>query len=213
MKAEDIARYLQENPAFFERHAEMLSQIHVPHPHGGRAIPLVERQVLALREKNRVLEAKLAELIRYGEENDALGEKVHRLALALAGARDLDALLHALYFNLREDFSLPHVALRVWRGVLDRTEGEQVSDELVAFAEGLDQPYCGPNANAEAVRWFGESAPHIRSCALVRLVDDDGVFGMLALGAEDPQRFYPEMGVLYLRRIGELAAAALARLV
>ena len=33
------------------------------------------------------------------------------------------------------------------------------------------------------------------------------VFGLLALGSEDPKRFFPEMGTLYLRRIGELCAA------
>jgi len=212
MKSEDIARYLQENPAFFELHAELLSQIHVPHPHGGRAIPLVERQVVALRDKNRVLETKLGELIRFGEENDALGEKVHRLALALIAARDLDALLAVLDLNLREDFSVPHVAVRLWRGNPPVIEGEPVSAEMIDYAAQLDQPYCGPAANPEAVRWFGEAAPHVRSCACVRLADESGVFGMLVLGAEDPQRFYPEMGVLYLRRIGELAAATIARL-
>ena len=35
-------------------------------------------------------------------------------------------------------------------------------------------------------------------------------FGLLALGSEDAKRFYAEMGTLYLRRIGELVAAALA---
>ena len=34
---------------------------------------------------------------------------------------------------------------------------------------------------------------------------------VLALGSEEPQRFYPEMGTLYLERIGEVAAAALNR--
>ena len=33
------------------------------------------------------------------------------------------------------------------------------------------------------------------------------VFGMLVLGSEDAKRFFPEMGTLYLRRIGELCAA------
>jgi uncharacterized protein len=32
-------------------------------------------------------------------------------------------------------------------------------------------------------------------------------FGLLALGSEDAKRFYPDMGTLYLRRIGELCAA------
>jgi len=29
---------------------------------------------------------------------------------------------------------------------------------------------------------------------------------LLALGSEDAERFYPEMGTLYLRRIGDLCA-------
>jgi hypothetical protein len=41
----------------------------------------------------------------------------------------------------------------------------------------------------------------------------DQTFGMLALAAEDLLRFYPEMGTLYLKRMGEMAAAALLRFV
>jgi uncharacterized protein YigA (DUF484 family) len=40
---------------------------------------------------------------------------------------------------------------------------------------------------------------------------DGGVFGLLALASEDPQRFFPEMGTLYLKRLAELISAALAR--
>jgi uncharacterized protein YigA (DUF484 family) len=53
---------------------------------------------------------------------------------------------------------------------------------------------------------FHDAAEHIRSLALVPL-GQTAVFGLLALGSEDPKRFYPEMGTLYLRRIGELCAA------
>ena len=56
MKAEDVARYLRDNPGFFEDYADVLAQIYIPHPHGGRAIPLSDRQMLTLREKSRTLE-------------------------------------------------------------------------------------------------------------------------------------------------------------
>jgi len=216
MKAEDVARYLTENPEFFDRYSEMLSQISISNPHGGRAIPLSDRQVLTLREKNKVLEAKLSELIQFGEENDAIGDKMHRLALALLASRELPALLSALYYNLREDFTVPHVALRVWRGhdaahrAQTVPEFRAVSGELIQYATGLAQPYCGPSGNAEAAGWFGEAASHIRSVALMPLKDQE-CFGMLALGSEDAMRFYPEMGTLYLKRLGELAGASLAR--
>jgi len=79
MKAEEVVRYLEDHPGFFEDYAELLAQIYIPHPHGGRAIPIAERQILTLREKSKMLEGKLAELIQFGEENDAIGERMHRL--------------------------------------------------------------------------------------------------------------------------------------
>jgi uncharacterized protein YigA (DUF484 family) len=213
LKAEDVARYLQENPIFFDEHVDLLAQINVPHPHGGQAIPLSDRQVLGLREKSRALEAKLAELIQFGEENDVISERVHRLAVAMLAARTLPTLLHELYFNLREDFAVPHAALRLWRGTGDAPEFQTVSDALREYAADLDAPFCGPNANFEAVSWFGDATPHIRSVAFMPLRELDETFGMLALAAEDLLRFYPEMGTLYLKRMGEMASAALLRFV
>ena len=210
MKSDDIARYLKENPAFFEQYADMLADIHVPHPHGGRAIPLSDRQVLSLREKNRALESRLSELLQIGEENDAISEKMHRLTLALLSAPDLESLMSMLYLHLREDFSVPHSALRIWSTTGSSAEFNPVSDELKRQAASLAQPFCGPSGNAEAAAWFGEGASHVRSVAYMALRDRE-CFGMLALGSEDVLRFYPEMGTLYLKRLGDLAGAALLR--
>ena len=41
--------------------------------------------------------------------------------------------------------------------------------------------------------------------------DGGGTIGMVALGSEENQRFYADMGTLYLERIGEMVSAALAR--
>jgi hypothetical protein len=212
MKAEEVVRYLQDNPGFFEDYAEMLAQIYIPHPHGGRAIPIAERQILTLREKSRMLEGKLSELILFGEENDAIGEKMHRLCLALFPARDLQAMLQALYYNLREDFAVPHAALRVWRGAGEGAEFVPVGDAMRQYAGSLEHPLCGADATPEMLSWFGDTAAQLRSIACVALRDGSAeCFGMLALASEDPKRFYPEMGTLYLKRLGELLSAALQR--
>src|SRR3954468_4124059 len=147
MTPEDVAMFLRTHPQFFDQHAELLEKIHVPHPHGGRAISLAERQTVALREKARLLEGKLSELIRFGEENDAISEKVHRLAVALVGARDFPALTQSLYFHLREDFAVPHVALRVWgKSVpVDFAESLPVDEAQRRFVETLGAPQCGPS--------------------------------------------------------------------
>jgi uncharacterized protein len=211
MNADDLARFLRANPQFFDHHPELLEAIQVPHPYGGRAIPLAERQAVALREKARTLEGRLAELLANGTQNDAISEKVHRLAVALVGARDFPALMRSLYFHLGEDFAVPHVALRVWGKAVpaDFEEAKPVGEREREQAALMGAPHCGPAQGNAFTAWFGDAAEHMRSLALVPL-GETAVFGVLALGSEDPKRFYPEMGTLYLRRIGELCAAGVA---
>src|SRR5207302_11028600 len=142
MNAEEIAHFLRSHPQFFDQHPELLESILVPHPYGGRAIPLAERQAVALRDKARLLEGRLGELIRFGEENDAISEKVHRLAVALVGARDFPALARSLYFHLREDFAVPHVALRIWgKSVpVDFEEAAPIGDAERRHADAMGGP-------------------------------------------------------------------------
>ena len=54
--AKEVAEYLKKNPKFFEDYADIIAEIFVPHPHGGHAIPIAERQILTLREKNHLEE-------------------------------------------------------------------------------------------------------------------------------------------------------------
>ncbi len=214
MSAEAVAQYLQANPQFFEQYADLLAEIFVPHPHGGRTISLNERQMLTLRDKNKQLERKLGELLAYGEENDVISEKMHRLSVGLIAAETFQAVVHLLNFHLRDDFSIPHVALRLWNkpeGVEDLPEFAAVSEELQVFAETLNKPYCGSTSGFGTASWFGEHAPHIRSQALIALRNGGGTIGMIAMGSEDVQRFYADMGTLYLERLGEMVSAALAR--
>jgi len=208
---DEIARFLRGHPQFFDEHPELLESIYVPHPHGGRAIALSERQILGLREKAKMLEAKLAELIRLATENEAIAEKVHRLALALIAAHDFTSTVQAVYFHLREDFAVPHVALRIWGKPVPAgaPEGIVLDGELRGTIESIGAPQCGPAAGNPFLDWFGEAREHVRSVALVPLGQTRS-FGLLAFGAEDPQRFYAEMGTLFLRRIGELVGGALA---
>jgi len=213
LSSEDVSQFLRDNPQFFEEHADMLAEIYVSHPHGGRAIPISERQIVTLRDKNRILEDKLRELVRFGEENDAISEKMHRLAIVLLTFTRLDNLLHGLTFNLREDFAVPHVALRLWNvasGGVELPELAPASADIHAIAESLPHPYCGPHIADEIKNWFGEDATRLRSFAMVPLRAAQTI-GLLVMGSEDLQRFYPEMGTLYLKRLGELASTALAR--
>src|SRR5688572_7406780 len=169
MTPDAVASYLQEHIEFFEQYADLLADIYIPHPHGGRAIPISERQILTLRERCKQLETRLREVIRFGEENDAIGEKVQRLALAPLAAADTATLVNAADFNLREDFAIPHVALRLWpaRGEADSGQLPAASTGLREYVGGLAAPYCGAHVPAEAVtELFGEAAQQLKSFSI-----------------------------------------------
>lgn len=208
---DQVAQFLRDNPEFFSHYGDLLTQINVPHPHSGQAISIGERQVMLLRDRARNLENKLKEFIQFAEENDAIGEKMHSLALGLMRAKTLPAALQSLYLNLTENFAIPHVTVRVWGGASqDLPEFAPVSEDIRILKGSLAQPQCGHAAPEEVRGWFGETGAHLQSFALTPL-KEEGVDGMLVLASEDPKRFYPEMGTLYLTWLGQLTAGAISR--
>jgi uncharacterized protein YigA (DUF484 family) len=71
-------------------------------------------------------------------------------------------------------------------------------------------PYVGAHPVYGTNLWFGEHAPHLKSYAMVPL-KTSGVFGVLLLASENSERFYTGMGTMFLSRIGDVLAVALAR--
>jgi hypothetical protein len=202
MRAEEVALYLRDNPQFFEDHADTLAQISLPHPHGGRTISLSERQLLALREKNKELEKKLREMISIAQENDALQHKVHDFVIALFAARDLATLQETIPHLLRDIFAIPHTVLHLW-------QTNPPSAEVLAFADSQAQPVCLHHPAHDTAAWFGERAPQLHSYAYLPLHEDSETIGLLVLASEDKQRFYPEMGTVFLQRIAQAVSSAL----
>jgi uncharacterized protein len=212
MNSEDVARYLKAHPEFFEEYAELLGSIYIPHPHGGRAIPLSERQVLTLREKGKVLEGKLRELVQFGEENDSISERLHRVTLAMLKARDIAGLLDALYGTLQADFAISAAAVRAWPNApaSERIEFAAVSPEARVFAESLSEPYFSTQPMFESGAWVGNEEQGVASLAYLPLRAEKP-FGVLVLGSDDAERFAPDKGTLYLTRLSEAVSMALTR--
>lgn len=211
---DQVSEYLRDHPQFFEHQPALLAEMYLPSPHGSGTVSLAERQQLAQRDRIRVLEAKMAKLLQFGEENDATSDKVHKLSLGLLAAQSLDVLLQLLTHTLREDFAIPHAGIRLWANPHNasdqaNTAFQPVDAELQSWTQSLLTPYCGHKPGLELDSWFGENAAP-KSFALIALRGEK-VFGLLAMAADDEQRFYPDMGTMYLKRIGELISAALLR--
>jgi uncharacterized protein len=213
LDSNSVARYLAENPHFFEEHAELMAGLKLTSPVGGRTISLQERQMEVLREKIKALELRLASLLRIGQENDEIIEKFQAWTCSLLQARNDVDLPHVLIDGLRTIFAVPHATLRIW-GVAQEFShtwfAEETSQDARIFANGMDAPYCGPNNDFEAASWL-DDAPSVQSIAILplRAADAPEAFGLLVLGSPAPERFTADMGTDFLTKIGETTSAAL----
>lgn len=217
---ESVARYLQLNPDFFERHQPLLARLRLPHARTGATISLVERQVEVLREKQSGVEQKLAEFVRVARANDAIADKLQKFTRRLLRASTRDQALAAVEASLREDFDAFNSTLLL----IGAPVAEEASQHFVRtvsaddaglksfdslFASG--KPRCGQARDSQRELLFGADAASIGSVALVPLMDKSGVLGLLALGSTDRDRFHPGMSTEFLGRMAEMIADALAR--
>ena len=210
----DIAEYLANNPGFFERHAELLSSVQLRSPHGQRAVSLQERQMEMLRDRIKGLEMKIVEMIRHSQENAGIAERLHRWTRALLVTADAAALPQVLVEELQHQFLIPQAAIRLWDlapGHEDAPFAATVGEDVRSFADSLSQPYCGANAGFEAVGWMADPGA-VASLAMIPLRAGGSAFGLLVVGSPDPTRYAADMGTEFLARIGDVASAALCRL-
>ena len=216
----DIVDYLQRTPDFFERHAALLGKLRLPHERG-TAVSLVERQIQVLRDKNHALENKVREFVDVARENDALTQKIHRLAMRLIRARGIQPILDALAAALREDFGASDWLLVLTRPELATTRIEnrhlrfaaRGAGELKAFETFFEanRPRCGQIRDSQRDYLFGANTIEIGSAALIPL-GPNASFGLLAVGSHEAERFHPAMSTDYLVNIGELVGAAVGEL-
>ena len=212
----DIASFLANTPGFFERHADLLASVQLTSPHGQRAVSLQERQMEMLRDKIKGLELKIIEMIRNGQDNVAISDRLHRWTRALMLTAEPSAIPGVLITELQHQFMIPQAGIRVWDvadAYVDLPFAQGVSDDAKSFATSLTMPYCGMNSGFEASAWF-EEPPAVMSMAMIPLRHGvmSPAFGLLVLGSPDPTRYTLDMGTEFLTRIGEISSAGLSRL-
>lgn len=212
---DDIAHYLANTPEFFERHADLLATVQLTSPISRRTVSLQERQAEMLRDKIRMLEMRIMDMIRHGNDNLVLSDRLLRWSRSLLGITDLAGLPQHLTDSIAEQFSVPQVAMKLW-GLSDTYQDlpcmQGVSEEARDYVASVGELYCGVGNDAPVLQWLAEPA-QAASVALLPLRDSAGLtLGMLVLASPDSQRYTGTMGTDFLLRLADMAAAVLARL-
>ena len=212
--AHEVAAWLRRHPSFLQQFPDLAVSMVVPREQGPAA-SLASYQLDVLRDKNRELGRRLHELSANAEANERLAVRTHQLTLSLLRQASAADTVRAMVASLSEDFQgdLVRVVLFAPVAGLDALEWLQVIDgadpRLAPFRDALaeGEPICGrlhPDKNALL---YGDRVGEVQSSALLPLPGA----GLLAVGSHEPNRFFPGMGTLFLRMMGEALVAALQR--
>lgn len=212
--AHEVAAWLRRHPTFLQQFPDLALTLVVPRDNGPTA-SLASYQLDILREKNRELTKRLHELFGNAQENERLAVRTHQLTLALLKQASAADTLRAMAAALAEDFHGDLVRIVGFRAVDGLADAEwfqhlpEDSPRLEGFRDLLatGEPVCGRLHPDKTALLYGTRAEDVQSSALLSL---PGV-GLVAVGSRDPNRFFPGMGTLFLRMMGEALAAGLQR--
>ncbi|KMM75214.1 hypothetical protein ACP93_12755 [Xanthomonas sp. NCPPB 1128] len=212
--AHEVAAWLRRHPGFLKQFPDLALTLVVPRDDGPTA-SLASYQLEVLRDKNRELSRRLADLAANAQVNERLAVRTHQLTLALMRQRSAADSVRAMAASLQEDFQgdlvsivllqpLPGLEQAPWLQVLAADDAR-----LAPFRDCLKdgEPICGRLQPEKQALLYGERVDEVQSTALLPLPG----LGLIAVGSRDPNRFYPGMGTLFLRMMGEALAVALQR--
>ena len=214
LSAHEVAAWLRRHPQFLRQFPDLAISLVVPRDEGPAA-SLASYQLDVLRDKNRELARRLQDLFGNAQENERLAVRTHQLTLQLLRQDSAADTLRAMAASLAEDFNGDLVRIVLFEAVPGLEDADwlqhvpagdpRLSTFRDCLAEG--EPICGRLQPEKQELLYGVRAPDVQSTALLPL----GGVGLVAVGSFDANRFFPGMGTLFLRMMGEALSAALAR--
>jgi uncharacterized protein YigA (DUF484 family) len=212
--AHEVATWLRRHPTFLKQFPDLALSLVVPREEGPAA-SLASYQLEVLRDKNRELARRLQELFANAQENERLAVRTHQLALGLMRQDSAAGTLRAMAAALAEDFQGDLVRFVTFAPVagledVDWLQSIPAGDpRLAPFKDAISEgePICGRLHPDKQALLYGMRAEDVQSSALLPVPG----LGLLAVGSRDANRFFPGMGTLFLRMMGEALSVALQR--
>lgn len=217
--AHEIATWLRRHPTFLQQFPDLALTLVVPREQGSAA-SLASYQLEILRDKNRELTRRLHELFGNAQENERLAVRTHQLTLTLMKQNSGADTARAMAATLAEDFNGDLVRMVLFlNGTSKPVANLEATDWLQTLAEDDarlapfrdclkdGEPICGRLQPEKNALLYGMRAEDVASSALLPLPG----LGLLAVGSRDANRFFPGMGTLFLRMMGEAFETAMRR--
>ena len=198
MNPDDVETFLRDHPDFLQNRPALLAALNLPH--GGQgAVSLVERQVAVLRERSITSRQKLAELSDIGKENERLLKATRDTILALLSA-ETKADVETIWQQQVVNAFAAELGSLVWFDPDKQDDPRQsVAQKLLARGDtvsGVLRP--------EEMAVLFPSVTCEGSVAMSCIRRQQGIVGIIAVGATNTQRYQAEDGTLFLDYLAEV---------
>lgn len=213
--ADEVADFLRSNPDFLSDRPDLLSVLTPPsRPSGDGVVDMQQFMIERLRDEVRRLDSRHDELLTSARGAIAGHRHVHDSVLDILSARTFEDAIQAITGDLAARLDLDAVTICIESHEPQMTPATRLGVRVLK--PGTVDAVLGigkrvilrPSVNGEA-RLFGQSAPLIRSDALLRLeVSPMTPAGVLALGTRSEGHFQPGQGtenLVFLARIVEIS--------
>ncbi|MBH80794.1 MAG: hypothetical protein CMQ49_09840 [Gammaproteobacteria bacterium] len=209
---EEVISYLRLDPNFFQRHANVLSELNLPHE-SGAAVSLIERQISILRERNMNMRRRMNELVETAKNNETLFEKTRALTLELLHAEGWHSLNEVLATYVLADFQADFVCCHLARAdlQLDHLRGHEGTLPHESYLSGR-QPACATLRPEELTKLFPIQEHAAEGSAVIAPLATKSGSACLAIGSLDPAYFSPDMDTLFVSYIAEVLGRVIQRL-
>ena len=201
---DEIARFLRDNPGFFEEFPDLLERVAQENDNGGS--PFIERQLDVLKDREVQQQKRIDMIIDSVRSNQKLEQDLIVFTSALLGmAREVNDARGALLAQVQKQFSVRSSVL-----VLVGDEPVHPYYQELRQRVGHGGSICDDRISSGLLQGvFADEADTIGSCAFIPVKSGSDVVGVIILGSTDGDRFRPDMGVGFLDNLGVVISSFL----
>lgn len=204
----NVIHFLTQNTDFFMRHPEQLEALSVSNKNG-KVTSLVNHQVNVLKERNTQLKNKLAQLIKYAEENEKIMAQVFELTLQLCQISHVANVTKHFGRFVKQSFDsdLFKIVLPAYENLESSNtvmciDSENQAEFMTVFSQFQknNSPLCGRLKQDKLKFIFQKSASEIGSSVILP-IGTHAEKGLLVFASFDENRFKPGMSTDLLSKL------------
>ncbi len=200
-KPEEVINYLKANPDFFEQREGLLVELGLGDA-GSRAL-FYERQLQVLRDRLTHHQAKIELIVDGVRNNQKLESDFLQVAISLLANREHDdSAVQTVNELMKQQFDVGEsvIILKSDPNAPDPSRYDAMRQRVAHKGSVCDDRLS--SALRESI--FGANNQSVCSCAFIPLSFEDELLGVMALGSHSRTRFVPDVGVMFLDRLGLL---------